>query len=299
VKVQDGCLLSCSFCIIPTVRPGMASRPPEHILAEVLRLVEHGYRELVFTGIHLGHYGVDFNRGRPKSDWVRLASLLAQVAALPGDFRVRLSSIEATEVTRELLEVMAAHPRRICPHLHISMQSGSDRVLARMRRRWGARRFLDRCALAKRTLDQPALTTDIIVGFPGETEADFAETCDAAAEAGFAKLHVFPFSPRRGTPAATMPDQVPADVRSERVARLQQLEQRLQAEYFESLVGRGLRVLVESPLPNRPGRWIGTACRFAPVELEADPTMRRQFAEAVAGPCEGGRIIAVSGERPA
>jgi len=298
VKVQDGCLLSCSFCIIPSVRPGMSSRPPAHILDEVRRLVDRGYRELVFTGIHLGHYGVDFNRGRPKTDWVRLASLLEQVAALPGDFRVRLSSIEATEVTRELLAVMGAHAERICPHLHISMQSGSDRVLARMRRRWGARRFLERCGLAKQTLDQPALTTDIIVGFPGETDEEFAETCQTAAEAGFAKIHIFPFSPRRGTPAATMPDQVSAEVRNERVARLQQLEQRLQTRYFESLVGRRLRVLVESPLPDKPGRWIGTACRFAPVELDADPTMRRQFAEVVAGSVEAGRIVAVSGERP-
>jgi threonylcarbamoyladenosine tRNA methylthiotransferase MtaB len=299
VKVQDGCLLSCSFCIIPSVRPGMSSRPPAHILDEVRRLVDRGYRELVFTGIHLGHYGVDFNRGQPKGDWVRLASLLEQVAALPGDFRVRLSSIEATEVTRELLAVMAAHPERICPHLHVSMQSGSDRVLARMRRRWGARRFLDRCALAKQTLDQPALTTDIIVGFPGETDEEFAETCHTAAEAGFAKIHIFPFSPRRGTPAATMPDQVSAEVRNERVTRLQQLEQQLQAQYFESLWGRSLRVLVESPLPDQPGRWIGTACRFAPVELDAEPTMRRQFAEVVAGRVEVGRIVAVSGERPA
>jgi threonylcarbamoyladenosine tRNA methylthiotransferase MtaB len=273
----------------------MASRPPEQVLDEVRRLVDHGYRELVFTGIHLGHYGVDFNRGRPKSGWVRLAGLLRLVAVLPGDFRVRLSSIEATEVTHELLAVMAEHPERICPHLHVSMQSGSDRVLARMRRRWGVRRFLDRCALARRALDRPALTTDVIVGFPGETDQDFEDTCRAVAEAGFAKLHVFPFSPRPGTPAAGMPDQVSPAVKTERMARLQELERRLQGEYFASLLGRRLRVLVESPLADRPGRWIGTSCRFAPVELAAAATQRRQFADVVATRVEPGRIVAADG----
>src|SRR5688500_9507134 len=116
VKVQDGCLLRCSYCIIPYVRPHMHSRPLAHVLDEVCRLVDNGYREIVLTGVHLGHYGVDWNRGRPKSEWLRLSHLLAQIVKLPGDFRVRLSSIEATEVTRELVEVMAEHPRQICPH---------------------------------------------------------------------------------------------------------------------------------------------------------------------------------------
>ena len=140
VKVQDGCLLRCSFCIIPQVRPHAASRPPAHVLDEIGRLVAAGYREIVLTGIHLGHYGVEWSRGRAKQDWTRLSHLLTRIMALDGDFRVRLSSIEATEVTRELVEVLAAHPQRICPHLHISLQSGSDPVLRRMRRRWGSRR---------------------------------------------------------------------------------------------------------------------------------------------------------------
>ncbi len=191
------------------MRPHLASRPVEHILDEVRRLVDNGYREVVLTGIHLGHYGVEWNRGRPKREWMRLADLVERLADLPGDFRMRLSSIEATEVTRELIAVMAAHPERVCPHLHISMQSGSDAVLRRMRRRWGSQRFVDRCRLVRETLDRPAITTDIIVGFPGETDADFADTCRVAREVGFSKIHIFPFSPRRGTPAAEMPDQVP------------------------------------------------------------------------------------------
>ena len=136
VKVQDGCLLRCSYCIIPSVRPRMSSRPPADILAEAQRLAAAGYREIVLTGIHLGHYGVDLNRGKSKADWVRLSTLLESIVSLDGDFRVRLSSIEATEVTRELLIVMAEHSERICPHLHICLQSGADGVLRRMRRRW-------------------------------------------------------------------------------------------------------------------------------------------------------------------
>lgn len=267
VKVQDGCMLRCSFCIIPHVRPHLVSRTPESIVAEVRRLLAAGFREIVLTGIHLGHYGVDFNRGRPKAEWVRLSHLLERLMRIDDDFRVRLSSIEATEVTRELIEVMAAHPRRICPHLHISMQSGSDGVLARMRRRWGRQRFMDRCRLVLDRLDRPAITTDVIVGFPGESAADFEQTCEACEEVGFSKIHIFPFSPRRGTPAAEMPHQVPADVKANRSERLAKLASRLRDAYYERLIGMPLRVLVQAPYPTRPGVMSGTACRYAPVAL--------------------------------
>jgi threonylcarbamoyladenosine tRNA methylthiotransferase MtaB len=266
VKVQDGCLLNCSFCIIPTVRPYLASRPLEPIVEEVARLVDHGHQEVVLTGIHLGHYGVEWSRGRPKSEWLRLAQLVERLAQLPGDFRIRLSSIEATEVTRELVAVMAAHPHKVCPHLHISMQSGSDNVLRRMRRRWGAQRFLDRCRLVQQSLDRPAITTDVIVGFPGETEADFQDTCRVAETVGFAKIHIFPFSPRRATPAAAMCQQVDSEVKAERAKRLAELEDRLRERYLATLVGMKMQALVESP-GQRSGTMLGTNCRYAPCEV--------------------------------
>jgi threonylcarbamoyladenosine tRNA methylthiotransferase MtaB len=290
VKVQDGCMLRCSFCIIPSVRPQLTSRPVEHIFDEVRRLVDNGYREVVLTGIHLGHYGVEWNRGAPKERWVRLSHLVARIARLPGDFRVRLSSIEATEVTRELIDVLADHGDRVCPHLHISMQSGSDSVLRRMRRRWGSRRFIDRCELLKERLDRPAITTDIIVGFPGETDAEFAETIATSRAVGFSKIHVFPFSPRRGTPAATMPDQVPAHVQQERSRELAAIETQLREEYFASLRGRQLRVLVES---RTDSGWLGTACRYAPVELAADESSAGRLVDVTAGHACDGRILAV------
>ncbi len=292
VKVQDGCLLNCSFCIIPSVRPHFASRPPEHIEDEIRRLCDVGFHEFILTGIHLGHYGVEWNRQRPKQDWLRLSHLLERLVRLPGDFRIRLSSIEATEVTRELVGVMQAHPDRICPHLHISMQSGADDVLRRMRRRWGARRFMDRCLMVREALDRPALTTDVIVGFPGESDRDFDETCAVIERVGFSKLHIFPFSARRGTDAALMPDQIPEAVKAARAERLAMLEAELRDRYYEQLVGKRLRVLVESPVKDRPGRMLGTSCRYAPVELPGTIAMRRQFANVTAGSVENGRIIA-------
>lgn len=267
LKVQDGCLLRCSYCIIPYVRPVPSSRPLDHVADEVRRVVDNGYREIVLTGIHLGHYGVDGNVGKPKSDWLRLSHLVDRLARLPGDFRLRLSSIEATEVTRELVDVVAEHGDRVCPHLHVCLQSGSDAVLRRMRRRWSVRQFLDRCRLLRERLDRPAITTDVIVGFPGETDEDFAATCRAASDAGFSRIHLFPFSARRGTPAAEMPDQVPPAVKAERMRELAELERRLRRDYFRQLIGRRLRVLVESTGRDDGRRVAGLACRYAPVSL--------------------------------
>ena len=269
VKVQDGCMLKCSYCIIPKVRPQLASRPVMHILDEVRRLRDNGYREMILTGIHLGHFGIDWNWGKPKKEWIRLADLLREILNLEGDFRIRLSSIEATEVTRELLGVMREHPNRVCPHLHVCLQSGSDRMLRAMRRRWGARRFADRCRLAQDLLNEPCLTTDVIVGYPGETDEDFEATCRIVREIGFAKIHIFPFSARRQTPAATLPDQVPSEVKQVRIRQLAEIERDLCTRYYQRLVGSSLQVLTESPVEEKGEFLVGTSCRYAPVHLPA------------------------------
>ncbi|MHC2070362.1 tRNA (N(6)-L-threonylcarbamoyladenosine(37)-C(2))-methylthiotransferase MtaB [Bremerella sp. T1] len=268
VKVQDGCLLRCSFCIIPYVRPEMYSRPSQEIVDEVARLASNGFREIVLTGIHLGHYGVDLNKGKPKADWVRLAQLMEQLSQIDADFRIRLSSIEATEVTKELISVMAQYPDKICPHLHISMQSGSDSVLRRMKRRWGSQRFIDRCKLLQDSIDKPSISTDIIVGFPGETEEEFQETCRVSETVGFSKIHIFPFSPRKGTPAAEMPDQIPGDVKSDRRARLAAVEDQTREAYYRSLVGDTLDVLIEAEDRHDPNYATGTSCRYAQVMVD-------------------------------
>ncbi len=295
VKVQDGCLLRCSYCIIPQVRPQMASRPMPPILDEVRRLHRNGYREIVLTGVHLGHYGVDWNANKPKHEWTRLANLVEEIVKLDGDFRIRLSSIEATEVTRELLRVMRDHRDRICPHLHICLQSGSDRILRRMRRRWGARMFVDRCGMVADALDRPALTTDIIVGFPGETEADFEASCQVAREVGFSKVHVFPFSGRRGTPAADFADQLPKPVKSARANHLIQLEAGLRRRYFQQLAGMPLRVLVEGVDPDSPAHLIGTSCRYAPVVFRSSEDVEGTLVDVTAGQPSGDRLTATVG----
>lgn len=291
VKVQDGCLLRCAFCIIPSVRPTLRSRAPEEIADEVVRLVESGYREIVLTGIHLGHYGLDLSKGRPKEQWTRLWHLLDRLAALPGDFRVRLSSLEAAEARDDLIRAMAGHPR-VVPHLHLCLQSGSDRVLTAMRRRYRRKGFLDRVARIRAALDAPAFSTDVIVGFPGETAADFAETCEVVREAGMSRVHVFSYSPREGTDAARLGDDVPSAVKAARREALRQLEGELAERYYQSLVGRVLDVLVEGPDDQRPGHARGTSCRYAPVAFPGDgAALRRQRVPVRALRVENGLLV--------
>ncbi len=296
VKVQDGCLLRCSYCIIPQVRPQMVSRPRVAIFEEVRRLVDHGYREIVLTGIHLGHYGVDLNRNKPKSKWLRLSHLVNELAGLPGEFRIRLSSIEATEVTRELIDVMADHPRRVCPHLHICLQSGSDRILRRMNRRWGPQRFVDRCDLIRERLDRPALTTDVIVGFPGETVDDFEATCHIARRCGFSKIHIFPFSARRGTPANAFGETLSKSEKKDRVKALTEIEGELRAAYFASLRGSRLQVLVESTPDARGDDQVavnaGTSCRYTPTFLPSSTGSVGELVDVVAGASDAAGIQA-------
>ncbi len=299
VKVQDGCLLNCTFCIIPQVRPVVRSRPIEEIEAEVARLVASGYREIVLTGIHLGHYGIDLSRGRPKAEWTRLWHLIDRLAyprgsqtrpVAWGDFRIRLSSLEAAEVRDDLIAAIVRNPR-VCPHLHLCLQSGSDAVLARMKRRYRVRSYLERVRQICRAVDCPAITTDVIVGFPGESDADFEATCTVARQVGFAKMHIFPFSPRKGTPAAEMPDQVPPPVVAERRARLMALDHELSNAYQRQLLGRELEVLVER-VSDRPGHVLGTACRKVTVELPGGPELRRQLIAVRAEHIVADRLVA-------
>ena len=278
VKVQDGCLLNCSYCIIPHVRPQMYSRQLEEVLREIEGLEQNGYQEVVLTGIHLGHYGVDFNRGLPRQDWTRLATLVRQICRRTNHLRVRLSSIEATEVTRELIDVMAEHADRVCPHLHVCLQSGSDRILRLMRRRWCSKRIIDRCHMVAQRLSLPAFTTDVIVGFPGETAADFAATERVCRQIGFAKLHVFPFSPRRGTAAAEMSEQVDGNLKAARVDQLLELDRELRQDYLERLVGSEITVMAEQQVE---GRWVGTSCRSVTAAVTTNqPVTRGQLIKA-------------------
>jgi threonylcarbamoyladenosine tRNA methylthiotransferase MtaB len=292
VKVQDGCLLNCSFCIIPKVRPVVRSRTLAEIAAEVARLVAGGCQEIVLTGIHLGHYGIDLSRGKPKEEWSRLWHLMRRLDQLPGDFRIRLSSLEAAEVRGELVDALAVS-QRVCPHLHLCLQSGSDRMLRLMKRRYSSASFLERCRRLRGALDQPAFSTDVIIGFPGENDADFDATCRVAEEVGFSKIHIFSYSPRAGTPAAAMPNRVSPAVLAERRRRLLALEDKLARKFLHTLVGRRLDVLVEGEAPGRPGFVIGTSCRYAQVVFEGHaPALLSRRVPVLAQGVSGGVVLA-------
>jgi threonylcarbamoyladenosine tRNA methylthiotransferase MtaB len=284
VKVQDGCLLNCTYCIIPQVRPGLRSRTPAEIVDEVRRLVENGYKEIILTGIHLGHFGVEATRGRSGQPPYRLWHLIRELDRIPGEWRLRLSSLEAGEVGPDFLSAVA-DCERLCPHFHLCLQSGSDDVLYRMKRRYRVGRFLEKLEQIRNLFDSPAFSTDVIVGFPGETEADFVQTLKACDDAGFMKIHSFPFSPRRGTPAADFGAMVPREVRKERSHRLAELERRLTQRYHRSLSGMPLSVLVEAKPARQAGFVLGTACRYVPVEIPGSPE-------------EVGRLIDVIADAP-
>lgn len=245
LKIQDGCDKACAFCIIPKVRGKSQSRPAEELAAEVERLVQAGHVEVVLCGIHIGHWGLDIG-----SD---IASLLARLVAVeprdaggcPIEWRLRVSSIEATEVTDAMVGLMADRPDRIAPHLHMPMQSGSDPVLQAMNRWYTVAEYLQACDRIRARLDRPAFTADILVGFPGETDAQFEETLRTAEAAGFTKVHVFPFSARPGTAAHGMGGTVDPKAARARRADLSEAASQWEERYRQSLDGVRDRVVLE------------------------------------------------------
>jgi len=268
IKIQDGCILKCSYCIIPTVRPGLRSRRAADIEDEVRALIDHGYREIVISGIHMGHYGVDTNNLPAGDPPARLWHLLRRLDRIPGNWRMRLSSIEAVEVNDEFIRA-CGDCEHLCPQFHPALQSGSDSVLTRMRRRYRVQRFLDRLEQIREVLGSAtAFSTDIIVGFPGESESEFQQTLDTCRTARFMKVHVFPFSRRDGTPAASMPDQIPPEEIRRRVSALSELERQLAHQYYLGHVAltSQLEVLAERLVEGRSDLIRGTDRWYMPVE---------------------------------
>lgn len=237
LKIQDGCSQYCSYCIIPYARGPIRSREPQEVVAEVKRLAENGFKEVVLTGIHVASYGKD------RRD-TSLPDILKQVHEVEGIERIRFSSIEPNVVTEEFAQTMAALPK-VCDHFHLSLQSGCDKTLKEMNRKYDTEKYRQAAATLRKYLPKVALTTDIIVGFPGETEEDFRESYAFAEEIGFAKIHVFPYSPKRGTPAAARKDQLLNAVKSERSHTLIQLSDKMAAEFLADAVGTDAEVLYE------------------------------------------------------
>lgn len=236
LKIQEGCDRYCTYCIIPYVRGGIRSRRPEEIAREACRLAQAGFQELVLTGIHLTSYGRDLEN----------ETLLDAVRAcdVPGVCRIRLGSLEPVIVTEDSVQALRQE-KKLCPQFHLALQSGSDAVLKRMRRRYTTEDFRRACQLLRNAFPACAITTDVITGFPGETEEEFSQTVAFCQEIGFARMHVFPYSARQGTPAAMMPNQVKRAVREERARRLIAVGNELAEQYQASWIGKTVEALLE------------------------------------------------------
>ena len=238
IKVQDGCNQFCTYCIIPYARGRVRSREMQDVEQEVRTLAGNGYQEVVLTGIHLSSYGIDFDGQR------HLIELIRAVHEIEGIRRIRLGSLEPGIVTEEFAEALASMPK-ICPHFHLSLQSGCDAVLKRMNRKYTSGEYYEKCRILRKYFDAPALTTDVIVGFPGETEAEFQESYDFVDKVDFYETHIFKYSKREGTKAASMPDQVDEQIKAQRSARLIELGEKKRKAYEKKFIGRTVEVLVE------------------------------------------------------
>ncbi len=273
LKVEDGCVNFCSYCIIPYARGPVRSLPLEAAAAEAARLAEEGCQELVLTGIELSSWGRDLP-GRPG-----LAGLVEAVCQAAPNCRVRLGSLEPRTITEDFCRRCAVLPN-LCPHFHLSLQSGCDATLIRMNRKYDTLRYLQSIDLLREHFPRPGLTTDLIVGFPGETEAEFSTTLDFLRTCAFSALHIFPYSRRAGTPAAGMPDQVPRQEKEERVRRAAALAAELERTWLKSWVGETLPVLFEE---NRDGLWRGHAPHYTEVHAPGQDLHNRLLPVVITG----------------
>lgn len=265
LKIQEGCNNFCTFCIIPWARGLMRSRQPQDVLEQAEQLVHAGYKEIVLTGIHTGGYGEDMK------DY-SLADLLADLEKVEGLKRIRISSIEASQITDDVIQVIN-DSNKIVRHLHVPLQSGSDTVLKRMRRKYTAEFYKERVDRLKKALPGLAVTSDVIVGFPGETDKEFNETADFIRKIGFSELHVFPYSKRTGTPAARMEDQVDDQVKNERVHYLIELSNQQAKEYASLYEGHVLEMIPEEKDKENPDYLTGYTDNYMKVKVPLDTSM--------------------------
>jgi len=283
LKVQEGCNLFCTFCIVPMARGRSRSVEPRRVLAELERLAALGYQEAVLTGIHLGGYGKDLT---PSLAFADLVEMIAEAAPLP---RIRLSSIDPPEVTPRLLDMLATSPV-LCEHLHMPVQAGADGVLRRMRRLYDVGLVRDVAAEIHRRLPGAGLGTDVIAGFPGESDAEFAATEALLREAGFTYLHVFPYSRRTGTTAAKASDHLPAPVIRERARALRRLGAQQREAFAEDCIGRELDVLIETTRDRATGQLIGYSRNYARVLVDGPDALANREVRIRAVAREGDRL---------
>ena len=277
IKVQDGCNQFCTYCIIPYMRGRVRSRRKEEVVEEVSALAANGYKEVVLTGIHLSSYGVDFEEKET------LLSLIQAVHAIEGIERIRLGSLEPRIITEEFASALSALPK-ICPHFHLSLQSGCEETLKRMNRRYSAEEYFEKCMLLRKYFENPALTTDIIVGFPGETGEEFEESRAFVEKVNFYETHIFKYSKRQGTKAAVMPNQVPEPEKTKRSNTLLALDERNRKAYEEQFSGKETEILVEEQM-EKDGKtyWIGHTKEYIRLAILSDENLSGRLLRVTVG----------------
>lgn len=282
IKVQDGCNQFCTYCIIPYARGRVRSRRMENILEEVRNLAKHGYQEVVLTGIHISSYGIDLEE-------TDLLKLILKVHEVEGIERIRLGSLEPRIITEEFARTIAGLPK-MCPHFHLSLQSGCDATLRRMNRRYTVEEYYEKCELLRKYFDHPALTTDVIVGFPGETEEEFEDSRAFVDKVNFYETHIFKYSRREGTKAAAMDNQIPEKVKSKRSAAMIAMGQKKQALFEESYRGKTVEILMEEKVSiDGETCWIGHTKEYIKVALKSEENLENQLVKCVLG--EDSQII--------
>ncbi len=266
VKIQDGCNNYCAYCIIPYVRGNIRSKDFDECVEEIKTLVNKGHKEIVFTGINTGAYGKETGK-------YDLIDLIREISKIDGLERIRISSIEMTEINDKFINELKTN-NKLCGHLHVSIQSGSERILKLMNRKYTKEEYLNNINKIREARPNINLTTDVIVGFPGETEEDFLECIDFCKECGFSKIHVFPYSRREGTKAASMSDQIPNDIKKERARRLIEIDKDLEIKYHEKFLNKELVVLVEE---NVDGKAIGHTENFIKVAVDQELEENKEY----------------------
>lgn len=288
IKIQDGCNQFCSYCIIPYTRGRVRSRKQEDVVEEVKRLVANGYKEVVLTGIHLSSYGIELKKSAPqdevedylKEESMPLLQIIMKLSEIDGLERIRLGSLEPRIITDYFVKTLSNN-KKFCPHFHLSLQSGCDTTLKRMNRKYTTQEYYDSCVLLRKYFENPAITTDVIVGFPGETEEEFASTKEFLRKVAFAEMHVFKYSVRKGTRAESMPNQVPDQVKHERSNELITLNDLMNQEYQDLFMGRIEKILVEEEVEVDGIQYqIGHNERYLKLAFKADQSYVNQIISA-------------------
>ncbi|GAB6169640.1 tRNA (N(6)-L-threonylcarbamoyladenosine(37)-C(2))-methylthiotransferase MtaB [Clostridium carnis] len=260
LKIQDGCNRFCTYCLIPYARGSVCSKDPKKVIEEVNKLAEHGFKEIILSGIHTASYGLDLEGN------ITLINIIEEIEKVDGIERIRIGSIEPAFFTEEVIEKIKGF-KKLCPHFHLSLQSGSDGTLKRMNRRYTAKEYEDSVELLRKTMPDVSITTDVIVGFPGETEEEFNETYEYLKRIKLTKTHVFKYSPRKGTKAAEMGDQIDGNIKEQRSKLLIELSNKNEKEFNEKFLNKNMDVLIEKEVKDKEGIFEGYTRNYIKVEV--------------------------------